>query len=1003
MKPRMSSFQGRPAGVALIITLFFLVLVSIVVIGYIGTVRVDRVASDTHFERMRAQAMASEGVEQVMSTLQREICDPPNDPNVTNYVPLNWIDSPGMLVAADPLSTTRTRLTRKIPLSSGAPTNPNGSVSDVVFLPPDLNTELLVDQNPRTHLLSEQKDSNDNPVKMQVRWVYVRQNIPDPKNSWKGGYTYDTSETPDTTSKTNPIVGRFAYWTDDESAKVNYNLAWTKDVANLNDPGSPTKVDLRALQQRTGGPFTDGMVNALHSLVTTTNYATLNRFFNSPFDARMRVDQPTRDALDYNKFNLTHYNSDPDTTYYGRPRMMLTTQLKNAVIRDSAGNVIMQNGVPLTRPFLDILRNPTNSLAYIDPGLTGTVGSLGNIDPTKLDKVVKDLINNYLKRTDWPVVDGAGHSIQEKYYSSYSGAARDQRLAQVALNIIDYVRSAESQMTVVQPIRAKWLGGAYPNATFTPDFVNSSIQGADDTFKGLTRAPHITEMGMWVSPTPETTGTNKGRYRTVVMVEIYLPLNYGITGLDLGVDPKKSPKWQLYFDEMNKVESDKTPIYFKADGSQAVVEPTIVIPKDPTQSQAFVYEAQTDATKTMGNMSPGEYRIFAMEVWRKYSAIQSPTASLRAAITIAGGPRIDVAPLATPTPTYTINYALDQAAASELDISSYETGDPRVNGLAADWKRSAKNTFRADNNARATSLATPMTVNGKQLLVLQDLDNQGHISAASMRMPSPYVPSDPTTGRVRSAGDLGLIHTGIEGSNTAPQPGIPWRSLHLQPSTLPATTVVPDWAFMDLFTVPVDVTVAASGVASGVFSPHSNSAGGRVNINAKPDPFDTVRMDPLTAVIFGAKKTINATSTISLSDAQLIAKNIYNHTLASTAVLPPRAAPLPNGKLYPASSPVPNAYESPGEICEIAGVADQGEESEQLIRDIGNLITARGNVFTVYTVGQAIKQTPAGKLIVTGEQRQAAMIERYQINKGTTTLDDDSTGLRMVYLRNLTP
>jgi hypothetical protein len=259
-------------------------------------------------------------------------------------------------------------------------------------------------------------------------------------------------------------------------------------------------------------------------------------------------------------------------------------------------------------------------------------------------------------------------------------------------------------------------------------------------------------------------------------------------------------------------------------------------------------------------------------------------------------------------------------------------------------------------------------------------------------MPSPYVVGDITTGRVRSSGELGLIHTGIEGSNTAPQPGIPWRSLHLQPSNL-AATAVPDWAFMDLFTVPADVPVAASGL----FSPHSNSAGGRINVNAKPDPFDLQRTDPLTAVLMGAQTSTLTTNTLSLADAQKIAKNIYNHTLAAAA------GTLPAGKLYPSSTSLPNVYESPGEVVEISGVADHGEESEQLIREIGNLITARGNVFAVYTVGQALKQTPNGKLVITGEQRQEAMIERYQINKGTSLLDDDSIGLRTVYFRNLTP
>jgi hypothetical protein len=57
----------------------------------------------------------------------------------------------------------------------------------------------------------------------------------------------------------------------------------------------------------------------------------------------------------------------------------------------------------------------------------------------------------------------------------------------------------------------------------------------------------------------------------------------------------------------------------------------------------------------------------------------------------------------------------------------------------------------------------------------------------------------------------------------------------------------------------------------------------------------------------------------------------------------------------------------------------------------------------VYTVGQALKQTPVGKLVVTGEQRQHAVLERYLVGKGTSTPLDDSVALRTIYLRNLTP
>ncbi|MEI9898088.1 MAG: hypothetical protein WDN28_30580 [Chthoniobacter sp.] len=972
---------------ALIITLFFLVLVSIVVVGFIDTARVDRIAAGSHFERMRAQTFAAEGIETVMATLQRETCDPPYTSGLSTYIPRNWLSAPGLLVTTDPNASSATRLAKQVPLSSGAPSAAYLADSgiDLVMRPPDLNAELLVEQATPTHLLTEQEDATTHAaMKMKVRWVYVRKD-----GSYDLGSDGLPTEAPTLTNTANPIVGRFAYWTDDESTKINYNLAWTRDpTLNKNPPGHPTKVDLRALPL-----FTDSIANSLHGFITPDNYATVKRFFNSPFDARLQADTDMRTALDQNKFALTHYNSDPDTTYYGLPRMILTTQLSNAVVRDAAGNPVMDGGKPVTRPFLDILKNPSNSLSYIDPGVTTGAsvdppGNTGNVDATKLNTVVHNLIDNYLQRADWPMVDGA-HSIQEKYYNRYSAAQQPERLAQLALNIIDYVRSAESRLNVVQPIRAKWIGGTYPNAVFTPDFIDSSIQGTEDTFKGLTRAPHITELGMWVSDTPETSGVNAGRYRSVVLTEVYLPPNYGLDTLDLaGTDGRA---WSLYIGEVSATYTDNSTgvavqkaLYYGADGKAAVNENTVKVPKNPTSSPAFVWEAQTDANQA--KMTPDSYRTLALEVYRAKSKKDMPTVTLRSAITLAGGPRIDVAPLAAP-----LSYTLAGTGA-ELSVNSYENADPRVNGLTKDWTLDSQSTFGQVNAARVKSLAAPMTNGDKPVLPPQDVDSTGKISTASMRMPYPAVKGDTTkSGRVFSSGELGLIHTGIEGSNSAPQPGVPWRSLHLQP-TSQATTTVPDWAFMDLFTVPMDIPVAASGI----FSPHSNSAGGRVNVNAKPAPFDLERTDPLAAVFNGAlKSTLNST-TLTATEAKTIAQNIYNHTLAS-------AGTLPAGKLYPANSSNLNYYESPGEIVEIAGVADKGEESEQLVREVANLITARGNVFAVYTVGQALKQTPNGKLVVTGEQRQEAMIERYMINKGTANLTDDSVGLRTVYFRNLLP
>ena len=166
-------------------------------------------------------------------------------------------------------------------------------------------------------------------------------------------------------------------------------------------------------------------------------------------------------------------------------------------------------------------------------------------------------------------------------------------------------------------------------------------------------------------------------------------------------------------------------------------------------------------------------------------------------------------------------------------------------------------------------------------------------------------------------------------------------------------------------------------------------------MNAKPEPFtsgdyELLRESPLAAVLQDCRKdSLNPSWLITADEARVIARNIYLRKLA------PRKGELPAGKQYGAKGQF-ECYETPGEIAEIEGVADRGEASEELIREIANLITARGNTFAVYSIGQSLLQTKNGTLLVTGEQRQHVLVERYTENDGKVRLGT-------VYARNLMP
>jgi hypothetical protein len=955
-------------GVALVIALSFIVLVAILVVGLSESVRTERSAVRTHLERQRAQMLSQQGIDLVMARLQQFTVDAPQAENETEAQfdarIRHWISQPGRLLIADPQDERQPkRIASEVLLSSGlpSPTLLDGSHPSPDFAPPNLNEPLLLD--PATHLITEEFAADTNAtVKMPLRWVYVRKDGSLDRRSALANDEWE--DTPDTTILQNPIIGRFAFWADDEGTKVNANLAWTRDPArNTNPPGHPTRIDLRALPG-----FTPEMANNLHSFVTTNNYVDVIRFFNTPFDARHATgrDLDLLAVLDRNRFNLTHYNHDPDTTYFARPRMVLTTRPQSA----------------RGRPFLDILLEPED--------LSADTGLVKNIDSNKLGHVIENLVENYLKRDDWPITDAPGASLQSKYYGN-----KKERLAQLALNIIDYVRSAESSKPLVEPIRAKYI-----NNRLVGDWNRTSLRGEEDTYKGLTRAPHITELGFWMAPAPEASGPHQGRYRCLFFTEIHLPENYGLPQINL-LAPEAGKRLFVYHWETGQNNN-----YYTFDNGRLARTAGVKFWRidGPTGSdRGNILEAWRDPSKVI--MKAGEYRTLVREFWRSPGRNpQNPNAviniNLRGAISIGtdnnndqiqdsdADPRLDVAPLGDPNKgPAPIIYRVDPPHIGETAVSSYETDDPRVNGVARDWKRVDRNSFGLRN--ASTTIGRPAST---LIMPRQDQELDGTISSASLLMPFPKGHSRNLSGRVRSSGELGIIHTGIEGSSIAPGGGVPWRTLRLQPSHQD-TKVVPDWAFMDLFTPPVDVP----SKAARLFSPHGNTTGGRVNMNARPEPFTSgayalLREDPLAAVLAGCRRdSVDPSITVSPELARTLARNIYERRLA------PSTNFLPAGKQYGNQNAAFHCYESPGEVVEIRGIADRGERSEELVREIANLITARSNTFSVYTIGQALKQTPSGRLISTAEQRQHAIIERYSIG------DSREVRLRTVYYRNLIP
>jgi hypothetical protein len=875
---------SRHRASALLITLAFLTLIVMLVVSLVETVRIGNASASANLEGVRAELCAGQGIERVLGTL-RAVTVPASGSTTTNY----WVSQPGALWTA---TTTGVLPSTIVDLSSGSASSAIINSSTSYLRPANLNCASL--RASTNYLVTGCQVADGSTVAMQLKWIYIR----------RSG-TLDFSETPVTSNKTDPVVGRYAYWTDDESSKVNYNLAWVRTSSNANPLNNPTRINLASLPG-----LSASLAESIRSDISTaTNYTSLlHGFYNGPDDGA-RVSTDVAVALNSNRFDVTHYNSDPNTGFRAQLPIVLTTDI-NRVPKKADGSTPAQ-------PYINIL-----TTAGTDPGISG------NLDAVKVNAAITNIITQ-LQRTDWPMVNGS--SFEKKYYSGNTA-----RLAQLAINIIDYVRYKESTNAMVAPLRIQYTGGTY----------TMSQSNGTNCFLGTGREPCITEVGVWCSPTPLPEKTN---FITKFKVEVYLPKNYGVSSVNLN-------KYNLY-----------TAVWYYGAGSTNVDE-------------SIGTGSLTSITTGSSTLTAGSYAVITRTMTNYSTVANVPPTTLSARFSLndtqtAGGRCVVVPQISSYTAS--IPLTVDSTHA-ENDIVTMEVGDPRMGQHKDDWKTcsSGNNTLGQQNSAWSVGTAASSSITPQQ-----DTDASGNISDAGLYMPPPkgkiYNNYDNTAGMVTSVAELGYISTGIESVTAA---GVPWRTFRFQPNKQSAS-VVPDWALFDIFTAPMN----ASTAATNIYFPHGTSVAGRVNVNAQFAPFAStfpLRVSPLAAALAGcATNTADLTATMSTTQAQTVAQSISSHTLAS------------NGKSYGADS----YYLSPGQIAEIKGVADGGEASEELLRQAGGLLTARGNVFTIYSIGQALKQTPTGLLVVTGERRLQSMVERY------TDLSTGNVHFRTIYFRVLTP
>lgn len=735
---RVRSFSHRPSRAtrasALVVVLAVTVAIAVIAVSLAVAMRLELQAANSYAERSRAELASDEGVAAAKMLLSGVFADD-NVPVVT---------MPGRAATWDP-GTTNWRLTE---LSSRLSTSAGGGV----FAAADLNRIVRTGDGMR----------GVDPLgpEMPLRWVYIYRD---------GGDRFFGDGTPPI-SAANPIVGRYAFWVDDESTRINLNTAKKR----TDNQHVPAQVDIASASEE----LTDADADLIFQRSRVRPIQSLEEV--------RQVSPEISDVIAENRFAFTHYNRSTNLNPWGEPKILLTTQVNN--LPPEIRNLPVEER---EKYFLDILTTENS-----DPGRGNSISF------PKLTRLLNRL-NGYLTRTDWPHAPGKSFESKFKSYSSPS----EKRITQLALEIIQYVRSAESVSPAVTQIRGRWNGD---------NFVVSSTQ--EDLFASTARTPFITEVSAWVSP--QRTGED-GSYEFQLRFEVFLPANFGIEPVDLT---------ELRF----LVQATGSTLFQSTAITADIASPTILSPGGFAVITTPVIPLKTAPTET----SPAGPPFTDANVARMYLRVVLLNAFNEFLDQATVGNRITALGSADPSG---IEYFLERPAATSppLDgMPSAEVDDPRTNKVRTQWTlRSSGNSFGAANSNWKQS---PMGSDG----LPQDRDGATY-SDSSLSLPGPKGSEGNELGRVSSVAELGRIPTGIETHGVYKDRVIPWRTLRLQPTT-EDDEELPDWALLDLFAAPV----IPDPEREELYFTAPNRTGGSININAYVEPFGLGKRQSLAA-LFG--------------------------------------------------------------------------------------------------------------------------------------------------------
>jgi len=289
---------GRPTlasrASALLVTLLLLTIVTTIVVLMFQAVTIDRRLAADFQKGVQARAISQFALDDALQTLQSALNNLDDPFGATTAATNFWAVAPGRLDLFSLASgNSRPQRTTSIALHSGYDTSKE-----------------LVDLNFTN--ASGTRAIWPGGQEMPVNWKPVLKN--------------PTAAA----SAANPIVGRYAFWVDDESSKVNINTADGTELYTTNSygVGTPSSVRLRAILSTLG----TNDIKAISAEAISNQFSDLSEVgrLNTNYLAAVRS----------NAFFLTEYSRSPEFNIFNEPRFQLASMWGG----NRASNGITGNG-----------------------------------------------------------------------------------------------------------------------------------------------------------------------------------------------------------------------------------------------------------------------------------------------------------------------------------------------------------------------------------------------------------------------------------------------------------------------------------------------------------------------------------------------------------------------------------------------------------------------------------------------------------------------------------